>query len=398
MAKPKIISAIDIGSTNFKGMVAKSIDNENKIEVLSFKTVPSDGIRKGMVVDPERASLQIIKLKQLLEEESQKKLQEVFVNIGGYHIFVKNTSAAVAISRADQKVSQEDIQRVLESARSLSLPFNKEVLEVIPKDFIIDGEKGIKDPIGLKGIKLEVDALAICGFSPYVKNLIDALTSADLEIAEIVISPLAASYSTLTSHQKELGVALIDLGGASTSLAVFEEGSLIHLAIFPMGSSHISNDIAIALQTEIDVAEKIKLKFGEYIFKQSRKKEKIEIAPNKFFNFSLNKMAKAGRARISEIFSLIKKELKKISKENSLPAGVVLVGGGAKLAGIVEFAKKELNLPAKIGKIDGFVNLETDPSLAVLCGLIKKGFLEESQKEESWIFEKIKKIFGRFLP
>ena len=307
MARGTYIGAIDVGSSTIKGMVAQKLNGAQTIEVLSFQTVPSFGVRKGMVVDAPKVSQKIVELKKLLEQESQRKIKDVFVNIGGYHIFVKNTHGAVAISRADQKVSQEDIERVIESSRAITLPFNKEVLEVIPKEFIIDGERGIKDPLNLKGIKLEVESLAICAFSPYVKNLIDAILGADLEIAEIIPSPLAASLAILTPQQKELGVALVDIGAGSTSIAVFEEGSLLHLAVLPVGSSHISNDIAIALQTEIETAEKIKLKYGEYIFKKSRKKAKIEIGPNKTFIFPLNKMAKAGKARISEIFALIKK-------------------------------------------------------------------------------------------
>lgn len=397
MAKVIYTSAIDIGSSTIKGMVAQIQENK-EIEVLSFHTLPSFGVRKGVVIDPNKVSQQIESLKKLLEEESRKKIKEVFVNLGGYHVFVKNTTGAIAISRADQKVSQEDIERVLESARSLSLPFNKEVLEVIPKEFIIDGERGIKDPLDLKGIKLEVEALAICAFSPYVKNLVDAILGADLEIAEIVSSPLAAAESILSPQQKELGVALVDIGAGSTSMAVFEEGSLLHLAILPVGSSHISNDIAIALQTEIEIAEKIKLKFGEYIFKKSNKKEKIETESHEEFVFPLNKMAKAGKARVSEIFSLIKKELKKINKADSLPAGVVLVGGGANLSGIVEFAKKELSLPVKKASPKGFINLKTDPSLAVLCGLIKRGAEEKVHSQESLIKKRIKRIFQMFLP
>jgi len=398
MRKVPYVGAIDIGSSTIKGMIAKKQNGSQQIEVLSFKSLASSGVRKGMVVDSNKVCEKISELKKLLEKESQKRLKEVFVNIGGHHIFVKNTHGAVAISRADQKVSQEDIERVIENSRSISLPFNKEVLEVIPKQFIIDGEGGIKDPLNLKGIKLEVESLAICAFSPYVKNLIDAVLGADLEIAEIVPSPLAASLSVLGPQQKELGVALVDIGAGTTSIAVFEEGNLIHLAILPVGSSHISNDIAIALQTEIEIAERIKLKFGEYIFKKSRRKEKIEIEPNKFFSFSVNKMAKAAKARVSEIFSLVRKELKKISKADSLPAGVVLTGGGADLPGIVEFAKKELSLPVKKAAPKNFVNLKTDPSLSVLCGLVLKGFTEETVLDEENLLHRVKKIFRKFLP
>jgi cell division protein FtsA len=405
MAKNLLINAIDIGSSSIKGMVAVKRAESKTIEVLSYHSIPSFGLRKGMVIDPNKVCEKVTQVKSLLEEESGKKIKEAYVNIGGYHIFVKSGHGAVAISRADQKVSQEDIDRVIEEARSISLPFNKEILEVHPREFTIDGESGIKNPLDLKGIKLEVETLIVCAFSPYVKNLIDAILCSDLEIIDMVPSPLASAEAVLTPQQKELGVALVDIGAGSTGIAVFEEETLIHLAILPVGSSHISNDIAIALQTDIDVAEKIKLKFGDYVFKKSNKKEKIELAPNEIFTFSTKKLAKAGKARVSEIFDLIKKELKKISKSDTLPAGIVLTGGGSKLPGIVEFAKKELSLPVRIGMPKNFIGLKADPSNSVLCGLILKGMKEEEEKPggfeikiPSKLRKILRKIFRTFLP
>ncbi len=399
MPRDFLINALDIGSDKIRGMsVARKQDGQT-MEVISFHSFPSMGLRKGMVIDAEKTTEKILALKRMMEGDCKRKINKIFLNIGGYHLFCKNGRGAVAISRADQKVSQEDIDRVVEDSRAVSLPFNKEVLEAYPREFIIDGEGGIKNPLGLRGIKLEAEVLNICAFSPYVKNLIDAATSADLEIMEVLPSPLAAAEAVLTPQQKELGVVIVDIGAGSTGIAVFEEESLLHLAVLPMGSSHISNDIAIALKTEIETAEKIKLKFGEYIFKKSSKKEKIEISPGEYFVFPVSKMAQAGRARITELLDLIQKELKKISKANVLPAGVVLTGGGAKLPGLVDFSKKTLDLPAKIGMPKGFIGIRSEPSFATICGLIIKGAKEESVDLPQTGFMKFfKRIFKTFLP
>lgn len=399
--KPLVISALDVGSHSIKGLVVAKEVGSDKIEVLGYHSLPSAGLRKGTVVNPEKTSQKIIQLKSFLEKESKQRVKEALINIGGYHITVREGHGAVAISRADHKVSPEDIDRVIEETRS-SIPLsseNREILEMHPKEYIIDSESGIKNPLDLKGIKLEVNALAICAFSPYIKNLTDSVLSADLETYSPVPSPLAAAEAVLTPKQKELGVVLVDIGAGSTGIVVFEEETMLHLAILPVGSSHISNDIAIALQTDIDIAEKIKLNFGEYIFKKSNKTLKVDLDSEEIFSFPVNKMAKAGKARVSEIFNLIKKELKKVSKADKLPAGVVLTGGGANLPGIVDFAKKELNLPVKVGIVKDFIGLEKDPCLATLAGLILKGIKgEEGEGRESQILSRVKKTFRIFVP
>lgn len=398
MAQDLFISAIDVGSEKIRGMLVRKKQEGEILEVVSFHSLPSGGLRRGMVVNPDMVGEKIAELKKMFEHDCKREITEAYLNIGGYHLFSKTTGGAVAISRADQKVSQEDIDRVLEEARAVSLPLNKEVLDIYPKEYIIDGEGGIKNPLGLKGIKLEVEALATCAFSPYLKNLIESALIADLDVPEIIPSVLASSESVLTPQQKELGVVVVDIGAGSTGIAVFEEESLLHLAVLPMGSSHISSDIAIALKTEVDVAEKIKIKFGEHIFKTSKRKEKIEIAPGEYFSFPVSKMAQAGRARVAEILDLVQKELKKISKANTLPAGIVLTGGGSQLPGIVDFAKKELNLPARIGIPKGFVGIKADPSFSTVCGLVLKALHFQPPTPSSRLMEKIKKILKVFIP
>ena len=395
-----IISAIDTGSEKIRGIVVqKSSASSSQYKVLAYASIPSQGVKRGKIEDSEKACEAIARLKKKLEAEARAQISSVVVNIGGHHIFVKPSKTAIAISRADQTVSKEDVDHLLEEAKNVSLSLNKEVLDVYPKEYIIDDEKGIKDPQGLKGIKLELEALVSCAFSPYVKNVVDAVLCSDLEIIDIIPSPLAAARAVLASQQKELGVVLVDIGAGTTSMVVFEEGNLVDLVIFPVGSSHISNDIAIALRTEIDIAEKIKKKFGALIFKKTNRKEKIKLESGKVFDFSTKDFTRAAKSRVDQIFDLVKKELKKISKSKSLPGGIVLTGGGSKIPGIADYAKKTLSLPAKVSFPKNFIGPQLDETSSTVCGLALIGLAKEEEvPAEPGIIQKIKKFLKGFIP
>lgn len=369
--KNNLISAIDIGSSSIKGLVVSKKQETGRLEALSQISVPSQGVRRGVVSDPELVAEAINEVVTKMRAEIRpQNFRSIQVGISGTHIFAKNGHGAVAISRADQKVSQDDIERVKEEAKNVNLSFNQEILDIFPKEFSVDKEVGLKDVLGMKGIKLEVEAIAICGLSHYIQKSVDALLGAGLEMSEMIVSPLAGARAVLTPQQMDLGVALVDIGAQTTGIAVFEEKSLIHLAFLPVGSANISRDIAIALQADIDIAEQIKLKFGSYIFKNKTKKEKIALDKESFFTFDTKKMVRAGKARVVEILSLVNKELKKINRQGGLPAGIVLTGGGAKLPGIIDFTKKQLGLPVKLGVPTTIVGLEEDPSLSVVAGLV----------------------------
>ncbi len=399
--KSNIITSLDIGSSAIKGLVAQRRADNQALGVLTHFSLPSDGLRKGAVVDSENVSEQlkkvILKLKTIAKPH---RLADAYVNVNGSHISSREASGAVAISRADQKVSFEDIERVKEEAKNINLPFNQEVLEIFPKDYIVDGQEGLAEVEGMKGIKLELRALAVSAFSLYVKKLIDAVLNADVDIAEVIISPLAAGRAVLTPQQKELGAAMVDIGAETTGLAVFEEKKLIHLAVLPVGSANITRDIAIALQTDIEIAEAIKKKFGSQLFKNKRKKEKVEIPDGEVFEFDSKKMVKAGRARVSEILDLVGKELKKIKRDQGLPAGIVLTGGGSNLAGLVGFSKEQLRLPVKKGVCAELLGLEQEPAFSVACGLVLLGADEGETGDfgDSKPMRILRKVFEAFKP
>ncbi|MBZ1348568.1 MAG: cell division protein FtsA [Candidatus Nealsonbacteria bacterium] len=407
MAKTDFITGLDIGSNTIKILTAKKSPDLVDIEILFQGEEPSLGIRKGVVIDPIKVSETIQSLVKNAKTETGQDIDSVYVNINGSHIFSTSSHGAIAISRADQKVSEEDIERVLQAAQTFSLPANKEILDVFPREFIVDGEKGIKEVLGIEGVRLEAEVLVLAGFSPYKKNLVQAVLGSGLKISDIIISPLASSFAVLSQKQKELGVALLDIGAGTSSLAVFEEGDLIHLAIFPIGSSNITNDIAIGLKTDIDVAERIKIEYGS-CFPGKEKKEKIETKDEESLVFSQKMLCKIIEARVSEIFEETQKELKKISKQELLPTGLVLTGAGAKLPKIIDLAKKELKLPCRLGKPSGFVGLEKEMAFSVACGLVLKGL--EVKETEHWqgngyllriikkLGNRIKKAFSILIP
>jgi len=399
MAKPYLIAGLDIGSSVIKALVVQKKLTESKLEVLAMVEEASVGVRRGVVINPNEVSVILERIfKKIKEQISPLGIDSVYVNINGCHISSTTSRGLISIARADQKISQTDIERVLEAAQTFSLPFNREILEVFPKEFIIDGEKNIKEPLGLQGIRLEVEILALTGFSPYIKNLTNAILGANLQINDLILSPIASSYSVLTPREKELGVCLLDIGAGTTGLAVFEEGNLIYTDILPIGSGHITNDIAFFLKTNIDIAERIKLEFGN-LSPENDKKERVKISEGESLVFSHKQLAKVISVRVLEIFKEANQRLKKISKQGLLPAGIVLTGGGAKLPKIKELAKKEFRLFCRIGKPNGFSPSLNDSRFAVVCGLVLKNNLEEEIiPSKNGIIKKIKKIFKIFIP
>lgn len=404
MAKPYIITGLDIGTSTIKMLVVKKRPKERTFEILAQVEENSSGIRRGVVINVEEVSEIISLVLKKAQEFSGQRIKSVYVNVGGSHISVIPSQGLISVSRADRKISQEDVERVIQAAQTFSLPSNREILDVFPREFIVDEEKGIKEPLGMQGVRLGVEVLVLCGFVPYLKNLNQAILNAGLQIDDLIVSPLASAWAVLSPREKELGVALLDIGAGTSSLAVFEEGDLIHVAIFPIGSGHITNDIAIGLRTDIDTAERIKLEFGSCIFQGDSKKVKIkEESLVESLIFSKKLLTKIIEARVSEIFSQVKGSLKQISRQNLLPAGIVLTGGGSKLPKITELCKKELKLSARIGKPGKeFSPLQNDPRLSTLCGLVLLGADFETEKIfptfDQGIRGWLKRIFKIFIP
>ena len=411
MSRGEIVTGLDIGTYSIKALVAQRKGKD--WEVLSYAQIPSFGLRKGAVVSIEETSKNVQMIIAGIEKECNRKINSVFVNIGGNHLYVIPSDGIISVSRADQRISKEDVDRVLQATKAINIPHNEEVLDVFPKEFIIDDQKGIKQPEGLTGIRLEAKVLLLCYFQPYFTNLTNAVLNAKLQINDVIPSSLAAANAVLTPQQKELGVALIDIGAATTSLAVFEEGELLHLAVFPIGSANITNDIAIGLKTDVAVAESIKKQHGTCVFartekdKKDQSRKKIEVFDkSSSLNFTKKNLVDIIEPRVSEILDLIQKELKKINRQELLPGGVVITGGGAKIPKIKELTKDILKLSCEIGSPKGIMGLEDDPALATVVGLVLEGvdsdrgggMMEFTQGWWSRFWNKFKKWLKNFIP
>ena len=415
MSRSNIVTGLDIGTDSIKALVAQKKGKD--WEVLSYAEIPSFGLRKGAVVNIEETSKNVQMIMSGIEKDCNRRVNSVFVNIGGSHLYVTPSDGIISVSRADQRISKEDIERVLQATRAINIASkNDEILDVIPREFVIDDQKGIKNPENLTGIRLEAKVLLLCYFQPYFINLTQAVLNAKLQINDVIPSALAAAKAVLTPQQKELGVALIDIGANTTSLAVFEEGEIMHLAVFPIGSANITNDIAIGLKTDVAIAEAIKKQHGTCIFaktekdKKDQSKKKIEVFDkSSSLSFTKKNLVDIIEPRVSEILDLVQKELKKINRQELLPCGIILTGGGAKIPRIKELTKETLKLSCEIGIPKGIVGLQDDPALATVVGLTLEGVDSGDEGgilggagEMNSVIKKIgstlKKIFRAFKP
>jgi len=401
----EVITGLDIGTDTIKVLVVLKKADQEELEVLAQVRKHCFGVRKGVVSKPEKVAEIIKSAIEDAENFSGQRIKHAFFNINGSHMSAIFSKGTIAVSRADKRISEEDKIRVIgQAVQSMNLSSNQEIIDYFPKEFIVDGKGGIKEILGMEGIRLEAEVLLLCAFTPSLHNLKKAIQYSELQPDRIQFSPVAAAKSVLTPQQKELGVALVDIGAETTGLAIFEEENLIHSTIFPIGSANITQDIAIGLKCEVDLAEKIKREFGTCSSKKEKgekyKRDKIKISDSLIFS---RKMLNAIiGARVSEIFDQIDQELKKVSRQKLLPAGIVFTGGGACLSQISELAKKELKLPARVGKPKGFIGLEEDPSLATVCGLVLEGLDYDNDKinigGDEKMLGKIKDLFRSFIP
>lgn len=386
-----IIAGIDIGNSAVKTIIAGFKEKTVRPQILGAGLNSSNGLRRGMVVDMAEAIEDVKNSVAQAENSAGVKIKKAYISLSGSHVRTQASRGVVAVSRADNEVSEFDIQRVLEAASTISLPPNREIIHTIPKKFIVDGQEFFKNPAGMTGIRLEADVIIIDALTPYLKSLAKVINENDIEVAEFIYAPLASAKAVLNKKAREYGAASLDFGGGLCSLAIFEEGELIHTASLPIGSKNITNDLAIAIKTSLDNAEKVKLEFGYIGSGPAGKKDNLDLSeiteeensvvPKKLIDEVIND-------RVAELAEMISRELKKINCP--LPGGVMLAGGGAKLEGFTEYIRNKLKLPAKkisSYEFDGVVNKIDDPSWACAVGLVLWGIEKEFQESEKGIFE-----------
>lgn len=383
MNRGDIICGLDVGSTTIRLVVGELVDDgtgeSTSLHIVGVAESPSAGISKGVVTSIEDAVTALSSCLEKGERMSGIPLERAFVSISGAHILSQASKGVIAVSKANGEINEDDLDRVIEAAQAVATPPNYEILHVIPRSYTVDNQSNIKDPVGMTGVRLEVDAQIVQGLTSQIKNLTKAVYRTGVDIEDLVFGGLAAAESTLDKQQKELGVALVNIGGATTSLVVIEEGDVLHTAVLPIGAGHITSDIAIGLRTSIEVAEQVKVQYGTALPETVDKKEMIDLAEFQEGETQLvsrKQVAEIIEARIEEIFKLVNKELKKINRSGLLPAGVVLTGGGARLTGIVDIAKREFRLPASIGhprELTTAIEKVNDPLFSVAIGLLVWG-------------------------
>ena len=379
MAKARIIASLDIGSSKIRTVVGALEEKSQLPNIIGVGIAPSTGMRKGAIIDVEETINSISASLEDAERMAGEPINHVFLGIGGNHIESINSKGVIAVSHAGNEISEDDVDRVLEAAQAVSIPGNRRILRIIPKSFIVDEQKGIKYPVGMTGIRLEVDAHIITGLVPAVKNIEKCVLQAGVDIDDIIPSCLASAEAVLSKRQKELGVVVVDVGCGGTSICVFEEGTTLHTAVIPVGGENITNDISIGLRTSIDTAEKIKIEYGTCLPSEVSEREVIDLSlMSKIDTQKVSKkmMAEIIEARYHEIFILVKDELAKIHRDGMLPAGVVLTGASVKMPGTIDLARETLNLPVQIGfpqNFDGVVDKIDDPAYATAIGLILWG-------------------------
>lgn len=367
MSKEHIVAGIDIGSTKICTVIAQVLPD--KISVIGVSSTTSRGIKKGAVVDIDQAVEAISSSLEAAERMAGTAVSSAFVGVNGSHIGSLNSKGVVAVGSGDGEIHEEDVTRATEAAQAISIPGSQEIIHVLPRDFIIDGQEGVKNPVGMSGVRLEVETNIIYGLVSSIRNIGKCIAQVGVEISGLVFSGYASSQSVLTETEKELGTALVDIGGGTTQICIFESGSPSYSSVLPVGGQNITNDLAIGLRTSIENSEKIKIKFSQGLEVDGVFSENNDPISKKAVEDIM-------RARLSEIFNLTAAEIKKSGCSGKIPGGIVLVGGGAETAGATEVSRAVLKTPVRLGAptgVTGLIDEVMGPAFSCPIGLILFG-------------------------
>ncbi len=411
MAKDNIVVGLDIGTTKIGAIIAE-IDGDEGPKVVGVGTSPSEGLRRGVVVNLEKTVQSISRAVDEAELMAGMEVHSVLAGIAGDHIRSINSRGVIAVSGANREIGKSDIGRVVDAAKAVAIPMDREIIHVLPQEFIVDDQSGIKDPVGMAGVRLEAEVHIVTGAVTSAQNLYKSIQKSGLNIQDLVLEPLASSYAVLSPEEKELGVALLDIGGGTTDIAVFYEGSIRQTAVIGLGGNNVTSDIAIGLRTSLSQAEKIKLECGSALVSLTGEDEFIAVPgiggrPEREVPRAL--LASIIQPRMEELFGLAQREIRRTDYADLLAAGVVLTGGASLLPGAVELAEQIFDMPVKLGVPAGFgglVDLAQSPKHSTGIGLILYalqnagenglGRVTEANMFER-IFERMKKWFSEFF-
>lgn len=398
---------LDIGTTAVRCVVGELSADSPLPTIIGYAKAENSGMRKGNVAHIEEVAQAVAQAVNEAERMSGREIKYATVNVNGSHVEGVNSKGVVAISSADRQITAEDRLRVEEAATVVQLPANKEIIQVFAKNYRLDGQENIKDPVGMHGVRLEVDTHIVVASTPALKSLEHALQRAELLASHRTVTSLAAAEAVLDRKQKESGVCVLDMGAATTNLVVIEDGEVEHIAVIPMGGTHITNDLAIGLRTDLDIAELIKLKHATLDKRVSG--ETSFVVNKQEFRFDRDMMRLIVEARVEEILEFADKELKRIHRSGKLPGGVVLVGGSAHLPGLAELTKDTMELPARVGAwphikrvVDGLDELEFAPAAGLMLldmylgPAAEIGYLDNSNSMLTSVSSSLNTILGRF--
>lgn len=390
MNKDDLITGLDLGTTKISAYISE-VDESDEINIVGVGTTKSDGIRRGVVVNLDKTVQGIRQAVGEAELMAGVKVNNVIVGIAGDHIKSFNSRGVIAVSRTEEGISKEDIKRVIEQAKAVTIPMDRKIIHVLPQDYTVDDQAGIKEPVGMAGVRLEAEVHIVTAAITAIQNITKSIERANFAVRDIVLQPYASSFAVLDDEEKELGVCLIDIGGGTTDFSIFFEGSIRHTSIVGLGGVNITNDIAIGLRTPRAQAEEIKKRYGVALASMVDTNEMMKVpgvGGRKEREVSRQILGSIIEPRIEEIFSLVEREIKKSGFDDRLTAGIVLTGGTAKMDGIEQLAERIFDLPVKAGIPKGVVGLTdavSDPIHSAGIGLILYGY---KYGEEEGLFQR----------
>ncbi len=370
----EIIFGLDIGTTKVCALVGEV--REQQLQIIGLGVEPSRGMRKGMVVDVQEASIAVAKAVEAAEHTSGYDLREALVSMAGEHISGINSRGVTAIGRESKGINMTDIDYALEAAQAIPIPHNREIVHVIPREYQVDDHKGVRNPIGMHAYRLEVEAHIVTASSPALLNLGQCTANVDVSAEAFVLNVLASSEAVLTSNERDMDVVVADIGGGTTDIAIFRQGSVWHTKVIPVGGNHITNDIAIGLRAPYEVAEKVKIQHGDCRPKEIDSETVFTVEPfgGEKIQVGSQDLAYVVEARIEEIFQIILREIRSSGYDGLLTAGIVLTGGSSQLRGITDVAEQVLNVPARVAtphNLLGLVDQLNSPAYATSVGLLR---------------------------
>lgn len=374
---------LDIGTTKISCIIADQ-SSSGELRVVGVGNAPSEGLRRGVVVDLEKTVASISKSVEEAERMAGVEVKGVYAGIAGDHIRSINSRGVIAVARKDNEIAPGDVERVVEAAKAIAIPMDREIIHVIPQEFVVDDQDGIKDPVGMSGVRLEAEVHIITGAVTSAKNICRAIQRSGLKVYDLVLEPLASSLACLDDDERDLGVVLLDIGGGTTDVAVFHEGSIRHTAIIPYGGANVTSDIAIGLRTPIDKAESIKIQFGSALASMVSAEDSINVSGvggRGDREISRQLLASMIEPRMEEIFALANKEVRKNHFAQLLGGGVVLTGGTSLLPGVTELAEQVFEMPVRLGIPRGLGGMSAnvaDPRFSTGVGLVLQAAKVES--------------------